>query len=113
MGYSRVLDGGIMAHFAKIENDIVTNVIVVDNAYEEDGQAYLNSIGLNGTWIQTSYNANFRGKFAGIGDIYDAENDIFTSPSLEVIEENTAEEAVVEQVSPESGTSEITAETAE
>lgn len=72
-----------MAHFAKIENGIVTNVIVVDNAHEERGQAYLNSIGLEGTWIQTSYNANFRGKFAGIGDTYDAENDEFVGPVIE------------------------------
>ena len=59
-----------MAHFAKIEDGIVTQVIVVDNAYEENAQEYLNSIGLGGTWVQTSYNANFGRKFAGIGDTY-------------------------------------------
>lgn len=72
-----------MAHFAKIENGVVTQVLVVANEHEEDGEAYLNSLGLEGTWIQTSYNANFRGKFAGIGDTYDAENDEFVSPVVE------------------------------
>ena len=59
-----------MAHFAKIEDGIVTNVVVVDNAHEANGNEYLNSIGLEGTWVQTSYNANFGKKFAGIGDTY-------------------------------------------
>ena len=59
-----------MAHFAKIENGIVTNVLVVDNAYEANGQEYLNGLGLEGTWVQTSYNANFGKKFAAIGDTY-------------------------------------------
>jgi len=73
-----------MAHFAKIENNIVTNVVVVANENEANGEEYLNSLGLEGQWIQTSYNANFRGKFAGIGDTYDEVNDIFVAP--EVIE---------------------------
>lgn len=72
-----------MAHFAKIEDGIVTQVVVVANEHEEDGETYLNSLGLEGTWIQTSYNGNFRGKFAGIGDTYDAEKDEFVSPIIE------------------------------
>jgi hypothetical protein len=69
-----------MAHFAKIEDGIVTNVLVVDNAHEANGEAYLHSLGLDGQWVQTSYHGNFRGKFAGIGDTYDAEQDIFIAP---------------------------------
>lgn len=65
-----------MAHFAKIENGIVREVIVVGNAdapTEAAGQTFLANIGLAGEWIQTSYNNNpvegqDRGKFAGIGD---------------------------------------------
>lgn len=72
-----------MAHFAKIENGIVTNVVVVDNEHEANGQEFLNSLGLEGTWIQTSYNANFRKKFAGLGDTYDAERDAFVPPAPE------------------------------
>ena len=59
-----------MAHFAKIENGIVTEIIVVDNAHEARGEEYLNSLGLEGKWVQTSYNANFGKKFASIGDTY-------------------------------------------
>lgn len=83
-----------MAHFAKIENGIVTEVLVVDNEHEADGEAYLNSLGLEGTWVQTSYNGNIRGKFAGKGDTYDAKNDVFVSPEppvvVEVVEEPKA-----------------------
>jgi hypothetical protein len=71
-----------MAHFAKInENNIVEVVLVVDNSEEHRGQEFLaEDLGLGGRWIQTSYNANFRGKYAGIGDMYDEENDVFITP---------------------------------
>jgi hypothetical protein len=69
-----------MASFAKIEKGIVTNVISVDDEHETNGQEYLNSIGLDGTWIQTSYNSNFRKKYAAIGDRYDEAADAFKSP---------------------------------
>ncbi len=76
-----------MAHFAKIENDTVTQVVVVDNEHEANGQEFLNSLGLEGTWIQTSYNGNIRGKFAGIGDTYDSVADVFVSPIVEPAEQ--------------------------
>lgn len=79
-----------MAHFAKIENGLVTNVVVVDNEFEKQGQKFLNDLGLEGTWIQTSYNANFGGKFAAIGDTYDAKNKLFVSPVI--VEETPVEE---------------------
>jgi hypothetical protein len=69
-----------MAHFAKIENGIVTAVLVVDNEHESNAEAYLHSLGIEGTFIQTSYNANFRGKYAGIGDTYNARRDVFEAP---------------------------------
>ena len=78
-----------MAHFAKIENDTVTQVIVVSNddcgggnfpESEPIGQAFLASLGLTGEWLQTSYNANFRGLYAGAGFTYDAVNDVFVPP---------------------------------
>jgi hypothetical protein len=81
-----------MSHFAKVENRIVTQVIVIE-------QDVLNS-GLWGDpsqWIQTSYNTRgnkhydnldqeddgvpLRGNYAGIGYIYDADNDVFYPPS--------------------------------
>jgi hypothetical protein len=68
-----------MAHFAEINsNSIVLRVIVIDNAQEHRGQEYLSQdLGFGGTWIQTSYNANFRNKYAAIGDVYDDERDVF------------------------------------
>ena len=71
-----------MAHFAEIDtNNTVLRVLVVDNSLEAQGADFLaNTLGLGGTWIQTSYNNNFRGKFAGIGDTYDSVNDVFVAP---------------------------------
>jgi len=70
-----------MAHFAKInENNIVEQVIVIDNnnaETEQAGKDFIASIGLEGNWIQTSYNRNFRNEFAGEGSIYDPVNDMF------------------------------------
>jgi hypothetical protein len=68
-----------MAHFAEINSDNkVLRVIVADTKkWCEDN--------LGGTWVQTSYNATFGGKFAGIGDIYDGTN--FVSPELEATDE--------------------------
>jgi len=74
-----------MAHFAKIVDTKVVEVIVVSNnnaPTEAAGQAFISSIGLDGEWLQTSYNANFRGKYAGIGDTYDSEIDEFIAPQL-------------------------------
>ena len=76
-----------MAHFAKIENNIVTTVIVAEQEFI-DTQV--------GTWLQTSYNTRgnvhygqdrqpdggvaLRGNYAGIGHTYDSTNDVFYSP---------------------------------
>lgn len=79
-----------MAHFAQIENGYVTQVIVVSNDVltDADGQEsqtlgveFCKSLFGEGTeWVQTSYNGNMRGKYAGIGDRYDAELDVFIAP---------------------------------
>ena len=75
-----------MAHFAKVENGIVREVIVISNddaPTEAAGKAFIASIGLSGEWVQTSYNNNpvegaSRGKYAGIGDTWDGS--VFASP---------------------------------
>lgn len=74
-----------MAHFAKVDdNNIVTEVVVVDNEVEHRGQEFLAiDLELGGRWIQTSYNSNFRGIFAAIGYWYDEVNDIFVAPVTE------------------------------
>jgi hypothetical protein len=78
-----------MAHFAELnENDIVLRVIVLNDEHCKDvngnesevvGQEWL-SEHLGGTWIQTSYNHNIRGNFAGIGFHYLREDDRFVVP---------------------------------
>ena len=79
-----------MAHFARIDNGVVREVIVVNNAdcgggdfpeSEPIGQAFIASIGIAGEWLQTSYNGNFRGTYAGIGYTYDSDLDEFVPPS--------------------------------
>jgi hypothetical protein len=82
-----------MAHFVKIdENNVVRQVIVVrnedildenGNESEAVGQAFIASIGLDGTWLQTSYNSSFRGKYACPGEVYDPELDEFVAPTIE------------------------------
>jgi hypothetical protein len=69
-----------MAHFAEIDdNNIVIRVLVTDNDQPNEGYDWLIE-NLGGTWIQTSYNANIRKNFAGIGYTYDSERDAFISP---------------------------------
>lgn len=78
-----------MAHFAEIDGDmLVTRVIVVSNAelldengieQESLGRAFCENL-LGGTWIQTSYNANFRKNYAGIGYKFDTLRDAFIPP---------------------------------
>jgi len=70
-----------MAHFAQVKNNVVTDVIVVSNddcdnlpfpESEPVGQAFIASLGIPGEWLQTSYNGNFRGLYAGIDYIFNA-----------------------------------------
>jgi len=81
-----------MAHFAKIdENNVVTQVIVVANEdttdtngveVEEIGVAFCKKLlGAETNWKQTSYNNNFRVRYAGIGYSYNAELNAFIPPS--------------------------------
>lgn len=75
-------------HAAKIENGVVTQVIVIPRQEDDRDDlitAYCNGIGLAGTWIDTSYLGARRGKYAGIGDKYDSELDEFVSPVLEEV----------------------------
>lgn len=93
MEWDRNIGGGVMAHFALVDDtNTVREVIVIGNddcgggefpESEPIGQTFIASIGLTGTWLQTSYHANFRSKYAGIGDLYVAESDEFVSPTTE------------------------------
>lgn len=76
-----------MAHFARIYDGIVGEVIVVNNEVLHDengveqesiGIDFCKSLyGADTQWVQTSYNATFRGKYAGTGDKWDGTNFIF------------------------------------
>jgi hypothetical protein len=79
-----------MAHFAQIENGIVTQVIVVNNnellvdgvEYESKGQEFCASL-FGGSWKQTSYNAatnGFRKQYASVGFTYDETAEMFVAP---------------------------------
>jgi len=74
-----------MAHFAKVENGVVTQVIVIDQETLNTGHW-----GNPSLWVQTSYNTNggvhsqggtpLRKNYAGVGYTYDAERDAFIPP---------------------------------
>ena len=77
-----------MAHFAKIENGIVTQVIVVGNGdtasadgteKEYIGAAFCERL-FGGDWKQTSYNGKIRKNYAGIGFTYDENRNAFIPP---------------------------------
>tara|TARA_R110000824_G_scaffold255273_1_gene444231 strand:+ start:55 stop:405 length:351 start_codon:yes stop_codon:yes gene_type:complete len=70
-----------MAHYAKIENGVVTNVIVADKDFIDTQE---------GTWVQTSYNTRggqhtlggtpLRKNYASIGYTYDSTRNAFYAP---------------------------------
>jgi hypothetical protein len=80
-----------MAHFAELnKDDIVLRVIVVNNEkivntnnIEEEsiGIDFCQSLfGSDTRWVQTSYNNNFRKRYAGISYKYNEEYDAFIEP---------------------------------
>jgi hypothetical protein len=80
-----------MAHFSQLdENNIVTQVIVVANEdtsdsngveVEEIGVAFCKKLlGADTRWVQTSYNGNFRVRYAGIGYSFSEELNAFIAP---------------------------------
>lgn len=65
-----------MAHFARIEENTVWEIIVVTNDSISDspfpesellGQTMLTDSGFAGDWLQCSYSGSFRGAFPGTG----------------------------------------------
>ena len=82
-----------MAHFAKlgkvgktvVDVVVVSNEVITDaerNEQESIGQQFLKDLydDQEAIWLQTSYNSNFRGTFAGIRSTYDADLDKFKPP---------------------------------
>ena len=80
-----------MAHFAELDdNKIVLRVLAISNEdiTDENGDEQeslgiefcKNLFGGENTWVQTSYNNNFRKNFAGVGYTYDKTRDAFIPP---------------------------------
>jgi hypothetical protein len=95
-----------MAHFAKLDdNNVVLEVnalsnhelVTSKNTVDENGNVVVSLVesedkgiafltawsGGHTNWKQTSYNATFRGKLAGIGDTYDPVTNMFIAPVVE------------------------------
>ena len=116
-----------MAHFAKLDdNNVVLEVNALNNhelvtskdtvdengnvvvslvESEDKGIAFLTAwSGGHTNWKQTSYNATFRGKLAGIGDTYDPVTNMFISPAQQEVPQGlptmTLTEPVQETVAP-------------
>jgi len=74
-----------MSHFAKVENGMVTQVIVIEQDVLDTGLW-----GDPASWVQTSYNTRggehllggtpLRKNYAGTGYTYDSERDAFIPP---------------------------------
>jgi len=64
-----------MAHFAKLDNNTVIEVIVSEQDFINSG-----AVGDSFLWVQTSYNNSFRKNYAGIGFTYDKVRDAFIPP---------------------------------
>jgi hypothetical protein len=80
-----------MAHFAKIENGLVVQVVVAEEAFIQTG-----ALGDPANWVQTSYNTRggvhygqdgqpsgreqLRKNYAGVGYAYDEQRDAFIPP---------------------------------
>lgn len=78
-----------MAHYARVENGVVTEVIVAESNFINSG-----AVGNPSQWYKTSYNTRggqyigenpfglkpYRKNFAGVGYTYDAQRDAFIPP---------------------------------
>jgi hypothetical protein len=84
-----------MAHYAEIINNKVTRVVVVANEIthatpdgtedESLGTTFLRDL-LGGEWVRTSYSGSIRGRYAGIGYMYDRERDEFVPPGWVLVD---------------------------
>ena len=67
-----------MSHFAEIDNNNSVLRVLVGPNYGDEGQAFFEALG--GRWVKTSYNANTRKNFAGVGYTFDEDRDAFIAP---------------------------------
>jgi hypothetical protein len=78
-----------MAHFAELDesNTVIRLIVVHNNELLDKNGNESEQKGIDfcvahygGTWIQTSYNGNFRKNYAGTGFVYDPIRDAFIAP---------------------------------
>ena len=78
-----------MKHFAKIENNIISQIIAIEDSdcgeldfpnSETVGKQYIENIGLTGDWFETSITSSFRQRYAWIGGSYNSELNCFVNP---------------------------------
>jgi hypothetical protein len=84
-----------MAHYAEIDQEnkvirvvvVANDVITTPDGVEDEalGKVFLTDL-LGGTWVQTSYNGNKRGRYAGPGYTYDRARDEFVPPGWSLID---------------------------
>ncbi len=78
-------DNDVVIRSIFVENDVINNLPFPES--ESLGQEFLESLGLGTNWLQTSFNANFRGRYASEGIVYDRENDVFVRSPEEPVED--------------------------
>jgi hypothetical protein len=84
MGYFALIENGVVTQVISISNDVLGEPTLLFPDTEGAGRAFIaNTLKIKGNWKQTSYNASFRNKYAGIGDTYNEELDIFESNFIE------------------------------
>lgn len=98
-----------MAHYAELDqNNIVVRVVVISNddikvagvESEDKGKELCSKLFKKEKWVQTSYSASKRGRFAAIGDTYDETLDAFIAPRP--FESWTLDKKILSWVAPKS-----------
>jgi hypothetical protein len=78
--YAELNENNEVIYVAYMDNEIITDEN--GNEVEELGIQHLHTHhGAERKWVRTSYGGNFRGKYAGLGDTYREDLDVFISPS--------------------------------
>ncbi len=101
MGYFAKINDGNVLQVISISNDVLGEPTLAFPDTEGAGRAFIaNTLKLEGEWRQTSFNANFRGTYAGVGYTFNAERDEFVPPDWELVDGEWTAPAAPEVESP-------------
>jgi len=67
-----------VSYWAKIENNVVVNVLVGDDSFPDRGESFIKALG--GMWLETVTDKSLRKNYASIGYTYDSTRDAFIPP---------------------------------